>query len=201
MAERSLDALIDALRRLPGVGVKSAQRMAFHLLQHDREGAQRLAQALQAATLAVQHCERCHTFTEARICGTCSDAQRDARQLLVVETPADQAAVERSGSYRGLYFVLMGRLSPLDGIGLADIGVHPLLARASDGLVHEVILATGFSAEGEATAHVLAQALRSLPGADGAPLVVTRLARGVPVGSELEYVDLSTLAHALSDRR
>jgi recombination protein RecR len=201
VAERSLEALIDALRRLPGVGVKSAQRMAFHLLQHDREGAQRLAQALQAATVAVQHCERCHTFTEACICGTCSDAQRDARQLLVVETPADQAAVERSGSYRGLYFVLMGRLSPLDGIGLADIGVHPLLARAADGLVQEVILATGFSAEGEATAHVLAQALRSLAGAEGAPLVVTRLARGVPVGSELEYVDLSTLAHALSDRR
>jgi recombination protein RecR len=201
VAERSLEALIDALRRLPGVGVKSAQRMAYHLLQHDREGAQRLAQALQVATVAVQHCERCHTFTEARICGTCSDPQRDAQQLLVVESPADQAAVERSGSYRGLYFVLMGRLSPLDGIGLDDIGVHPLLARAADGIVREVILATGFSAEGEATAHVLAQALRALPGADGAPMVVTRLARGVPVGSELEYVDLSTLAHALSDRR
>ena len=201
MAERSLEALIDALRLLPGVGVKSAQRMAFHLLQHDREGAQRLALALQSATVAVQHCERCHTFTEARLCATCSDARRDAQQLLVVETPADQAAVERSGSYRGLYFVLMGRLSPLDGIGLTDIGVHPLLARAADGLVREVILATGFSAEGEATAHVLAQALRCLPGSDGQPLVVTRLARGVPVGSELEYVDLSTLAHALSDRR
>jgi recombination protein RecR len=118
-----------------------------------------------------------------------------------VESPADQAAMERSGSYRGLYFVLMGRLSPLDGIGLADIGVHPLLERAADGVVQEVILATGFSAEGEATAHVLAQALRSLPGPGGAPLTVTRLARGVPVGSELEYVDLSTLAHALSDRR
>ena len=201
MAERSLEALIDALRRLPGVGVKSAQRMAFHLLQHDREGAQRLALALQSAATVVQHCTRCHTFTEAPVCATCSDAQRNARQLLVVESPADQAAMERSGSYRGLYFVLMGRLSPLDGIGLADIGVHPLLERASDGVVQEVILATGFSAEGEATAHVLAQALRSLPGADGQPLTVTRLARGVPVGSELEYVDLSTLAHALSDRR
>ncbi|MES2715648.1 MAG: recombination mediator RecR [Pseudomonadota bacterium] len=201
MAERSLEGLIDALRRLPGVGLKSAQRMAYHLLQHDREGAQRLAQALQTATVAVQHCARCHTFTEAEICATCADAQRDSRQLLVVESPADQAAMERSGSYRGLYFVLMGRLSPLDGIGLADIGVHPLLERAADGVVQEVILATGFSAEGEATAHVLAQALRSLPGAGGEPLVVTRLARGVPVGSELEYVDLSTLAHALSDRR
>ncbi|MDH4392654.1 MAG: recombination mediator RecR [Aquabacterium sp.] len=201
MAERSLDGLIDALRRLPGVGQKSAQRMAYHLLQHDRDGAQRLAQALQTATLAVQHCARCHTFTEETLCGTCSDPQRDRRQLLVVESPADQAAMERSGSYRGLYFVLMGRLSPLDGIGLADIGVHPLLERAADGVVQEVILATGFSAEGEATAHVLAQALRSLPGAGGDALVVTRLARGVPVGSELEYVDLSTLAHALSDRR
>ena len=201
MAERSLEALIDALRRLPGVGVKSAQRMAYHLLQHDREGAQRLAQALAGASLAVQHCERCHTFTEARICGTCSDPARDARHLLVGESPADQAARERSGSFRGLYFVLMGRLSPLDGIGVADIGVHPLLARAQDGSVQEVILATGFSAEGEATAHVLAQALRTLTGADGQALTVTRLARGVPVGSELEYVDLSTLAHALSDRR
>lgn len=201
MAEPALDGLIDALRRLPGVGQKSAQRMAYHLLQHDRDGAQRLAQALQAATLAVQHCARCHTFTEETLCATCCDPQRDARQLLVVESPADQAAMERSGSYRGLYFVLMGRLSPLDGIGLADIGVHPLLERAADGVVQEVILATGFSAEGEATAHVLAQALRSLPGPGGVPLTVTRLARGVPVGSELEYVDLSTLAHALSDRR
>ncbi len=198
MAERSLEGLIDALRRLPGVGVKSAQRMAYHLLQHDREGAQRLSQALADAAVSVQHCERCHTFTEARICATCSDPARDAQQLLVVETPADQAAMERSGSYRGLYFVLMGRLSPLDGIGVADIGIHPLLARADDGVVREVILATGFSAEGEATAHVLAQALRA-QGGEG--LVVTRLARGVPVGSELEYVDLSTLAHALSDRR
>lgn len=206
MTGRSLEALIDALRRLPGVGVKSAQRMAYHLLQHDREGAQRLAMALADAAVAVQHCTRCHTFTEAAICETCSDPQRDARQLLVVENPADQAAMERSGSYRGLYFVLMGRLSPLDGVGLADIGVHPLLDRASDGIVQEVILATGFSAEGEATAHMLAQALRAMPGpvaADGSAtaLTVTRLARGVPVGSELEYVDLSTLAHALSDRR
>ena len=201
MAESSLERLIDALRRLPGVGVKSAQRMAYHLLQHDRDGAQRLAQALQAAALSVQHCQRCHTFTEAAICATCEDPARDARQLLVVETPADQAAMERSGGYRGLYFVLMGRLSPLDGVGLADIGVQPLLQRAQDSAVQEVILATGFSAEGEATAHVLAQALRALRTAGDGPLTVTRLARGVPVGSELEYVDLSTLAHALSDRR
>ena len=201
MAESSLERLIDALRRLPGVGVKSAQRMAYHLLQHDRDGAQRLAQALQGAAESVQHCARCHTFTECALCATCQDLARDARQLLVVETPADQAAMERSGSYCGLYFVLMGRLSPLDGVGLADIGVQPLLQRAQDGAVQEVILATGFSAEGEATAHVLAQALRTLRGDAGEALTVTRLARGVPVGSELEYVDLSTLAHALNDRR
>lgn len=195
MSERSLEGLIDALRRLPGVGQKSAQRMAYHLLQHDRDGAQVLAAALRHAVMDVQHCARCHTFTEAVVCSTCSDPARDARQLLVVETPADQAALERSGGYRGLYFVLMGRLSPLDGVGLADIGVHPLLARATDGVVQEVIMATGFTAEGEATAHVLAQALKSQG------LTVTRLARGVPAGSELEYVDLSTLAHALNDRR
>ena len=195
MAEMSLQGLIDALRRLPGVGVKSAQRMAYHLLQHDRDGALLLAGALSAAMHQVQHCRRCHTFTEREVCSTCLDTERDTRQLLVVESPADQAAIERSGSYRGLYFVLMGRLSPLDGVGIADIGVHALLERASDPALTEVILATGFSAEGEATAHVLAQALKSRG------LTVTRLARGVPVGSELEYVDLSTLAHALSDRR
>ena len=195
MAERHLEALIDALRKLPGVGVKSAQRMAFHLLQHDREGAQRLALALQAAVQGVHHCLRCHTFSELEVCSICLDAGRDSRQLLVVETPADLAALERTGSYRGLYFVLMGRLSPLDGIGIDDIGVHPLLERAVDGQVEEVILATNFTAEGEATAHVLSLALK-LRG-----LVVTRLARGVPAGSELEYVDLSTIAHALSDRR
>jgi recombination protein RecR len=195
VSERSLESLIEALRRLPGVGVKSAQRMAFHLLQHDRDGAQRLALALTQAVQGVHHCQRCHTFTERLVCGACEDPERDARQLLVVETPADQAAMERTGSYRGLYFVLMGRLSPLDGVGLDDIGVHPLLERAGDGIVEEVILATGFSAEGEATAHVLSQALK-LRG-----LNVTRLARGVPAGSELEYVDLSTIAHALSDRR
>ena len=195
MAEPSLDALIDALRRLPGVGVKSAQRMAFHLLQHDREGAERIARTLQSAVANVRHCERCHTFTEAAVCSICLDGTRDARQLCVVETPADQAALERSGSYRGLYFVLMGRLSPLDGVGTADIGAHQLIERATDGHTEEVIIATNFTAEGEATAHVLAEALRTRG------LRVTRLARGVPVGSELEYVDLGTIAHALSERR
>jgi recombination protein RecR len=195
VAEGVLDSLVAALRRLPGVGVKSAQRMAFHLLQHDREGALQVAAALQNAVQHVRHCARCHTFTEASVCATCLDPRRDARLLAVVETPADQAAVERSGSFHGLYFVLMGRLSPLDGVGVDDIGATQLLERAVDGVVEEVILATSFTAEGEATAHVLAQALIARG------LKVTRLARGVPVGSELEYVDLSTIAHALSDRR
>lgn len=195
MAEPALDALIDALRCLPGVGQKSAQRMAFHLLQHDREGGQRIAVAMQSALNGVRHCDRCHTFTEAAVCATCRDATRDARLLCVVETPADQAALERTGSYRGLYFVLMGRLSPLDGVGASDIGLQKLLARASDGTVDEVIVATNFTAEGEATAHVIAESLKSRG------VRATRLARGVPIGSELEYVDLGTIAHALSDRR
>ncbi len=195
MAEPALDGLIEALRRLPGVGVKSAQRLAFHLLQHDRDGAKRLALALEDAVAKTRHCARCHTFTEAEVCATCLDPRRDARLLCVVESPADQAALERTGSYLGLYFVLMGRLSPLDGIGAHEIGAAELLERASDGVVQEVILATSFTAEGEVTAHALAQALRSRG------LKVTRLARGVPAGSELEYVDLGTIAHALVDRR
>ena len=195
MAEPALDALIEALRRLPGVGVKSAQRMAFHLLQHDREGARRIAASLEAAIDRVRHCERCHTFSEAAICGICANPTRDARQLCVVETPADQAALERTASYRGLYFVLMGRLSPLDGIGPNELGVRQLLERAADGITEEVIIATNFTAEGEATAHVLSQALKARG------VRTTRLARGVPIGSELEYVDLGTIAHAFVDRR
>jgi recombination protein RecR len=193
--EPSLQALVDALRRLPGVGTKSAQRMAFHLLQHDRSGAQQIAAALQSAMSLVRHCDSCHTFTEAAVCATCLDPSRDARQLCVVETPADQAALERTGSYRGLYFVLMGPLSPLDGVGGHDIGLPELLARAGNGVVEEVIIATNFTAEGEATAHVLAESLKARH------LRSTRLARGVPIGSELEYVDLGTIAHALFDRR
>jgi recombination protein RecR len=195
LSEPSLSALIEALRRLPGVGIKSAQRIACHLLQHDREGALKLANALSGAVASVHHCERCHTFSERALCDVCADPRRDPGKLAVVETPADQAALERTGSYRGYYFVLMGRLSPLDGVGVRDIGVAELLERAADPAVEEVILALGFSAEGEATAHALGQALRARG------KVVTRLARGVPVGSELEYVDLSTIAHALSDRR
>lgn len=195
MAEPALERLIESLRRLPGVGIKSAQRMAFHLLQHDRAGAQQLSAALAGAVQQIGHCQRCHTFTEATVCAICLDPQRDAHQLCVVETPADQAALERSGSYRGLYFVLMGRISPLDGIGVGEIGVEELIERASDGVVSEVILATGFSAEGEATAHAVSELLRARG------LKVTRLARGVPAGSEIEYVDLGTIAHAFVDRR
>ena len=191
----ALDALIQALRRLPGVGIKPAQRMAFHLLQRDRLGAQALARALQEASENVRHCERCHTFTQDQVCATCLDTRRDHTQLCVLETPADQAALERTGAYHGLYFVLMGKLSPLDGIGPHELGLDKLFTRACDGIVREVILATNFTAEGEATAHVIAEGLR----AKG--LNPTRLARGVPVGSELEYVDLGTIAHALVDRR
>ena len=195
MSEPALDALIDALRRLPGVGVKSAQRMAFHLLQHDRDGARRLAGALEHAVSETRHCTRCHTFTQAEVCATCLDESRDARLLCVVETPADQAALERTGSYGGLYFVLMGRLSPLDGVGASEIGSAALLARVGDGVVAEVIMATSFTAEGEVTAHALGAVMQARG------IKVTRLARGVPVGSELEFVDLSTIAHALVDRR
>lgn len=191
----SVDALVDALRRLPGVGAKSASRMAFHLLQHDRPGAEMLSQALHRAASSVRHCARCHTFTEAEICSVCADPQRDASRLCVVETPADQAAMERTGAYLGLYFVLMGRLSPLDGVGPRDIGLQHLFSRATDGTTVEVILATNFTAEGEATAYVIAEGLKARG------LRTTRLARGVPAGSELEYVDLGTIAHALADRR
>jgi recombination protein RecR len=169
--------------------------MAFHLLQHDRAGAQLLAQALQQAATQIRHCNRCHTFTEGEVCATCLDPRRDASKLCVVETPADQAAVERTSAFKGLYFVLMGKLSPLDGIGPNDIGLAKLFDRATDGTVQEVILATNFTAEGEATAHVIGEALKQRG------LKVTRLARGVPAGSELEYVDLGTIAHALVDRR
>lgn len=191
----ALDALIQSLRRLPGVGVKSAQRMAFHMLQHDRSGAQQLAQALMQACDEVRHCERCYTFTQDAVCPTCLDESRNHTQLCVVETPADQLAMERTGAYRGLYCVLMGKISPLDGVGPRDLGLERLLERATDGVVQEVILATNFTAEGEMTAHVIAQALKARG------ITPTRLARGVPIGSELEYVDLGTIAHALVDRR
>lgn len=191
----SLSALIEALRVLPGVGQKSAARMAFHLLQHDQAGALKLSQALLHAVSTSTHCSRCHTFSDASLCSTCADDSRDATKLCVIETPADQAALENSAAYRGYYFVLMGHLSPMAGMGQLQPSVQALLERANDGLVNEVILATNFTAEGEATAYLIGQMLK----AKG--ISVTRLARGIPAGSELEYVDLGTIAYALSDRR
>ncbi len=191
----ALEALIEALRRLPGVGAKSASRMAFHLLQHDREGAMVLAHALTDAVNRIGHCDRCHTFSEHPVCETCEDPSRDCTRLCVVETPADQSALERTQSYRGLYYVLMGHLNPLSGVGPRELELSRLMDRVRDGTVQEVILATNFTAEGEATAHALTVALKKHG------LQVSRLSRGVPIGSELEYVDLGTIAHALADRR
>ncbi|HZQ61101.1 MAG TPA: recombination mediator RecR [Casimicrobiaceae bacterium] len=191
----ALDGLARALRCLPGVGPKAAQRMALHLLQHDRAGALELARALEHATTHVQHCERCNTFTEEALCALCASGKRDQTLLCVVETPADLLMMEQTHAYSGLYFVLMGRLSPLDGIGPREIHLDRLLRRATDGIVREVVLATNFTNEGEATAHYISELL--------APrgLKMTRLARGVPVGGELEYVDSGTLAQALRERR
>ncbi len=190
-----LDQLARALRCLPGVGPKAAQRMALHLLQHDRDGAVRLADALAHAARTVRHCERCNTFTEEALCALCRSAKRDPALLCVVETPADLLMVENTQAYSGLYFVLMGHLSPLDGIGPKEIRLDRLLERASDGVVREVVLATNFTNEGEATAHYGGELLAARG------LKVTRLARGVPVGGELEYVDAGTLAQALRERR
>jgi len=192
---RGLERLIEALRVLPGVGPRSAQRMAYHLLQHDRAGAEQLAQALSGALTAVRRCARCNNFSEDEICALCRSARRDSSLLCVVETPADLATVEQTLSYSGLYFVLMGRLSPLDGVGPRDIGLDRLLERAAAGEVQEVILATNFTNEGEATAHYIAEMLRSRS------IKVSRIARGVPLGGELEYVDVGTISQALLDRR
>lgn len=191
----SLDFLTEALRRLPGIGPKSAQRMAYHLMQHDRDGAALLAHALAQAVEKIHHCERCNTFTENDICETCLDTARDSSLLCVVETPADQLMIEQTLTYKGLYFVLMGRLSPLDGIGPKDIHLEKLITRATDGTVTEVVLATNFTNEGEATAHYISETLKVRG------LKVSRLARGVPVGGELEYVDAGTIARAMLDRR
>ena len=191
----SLDELAKALRCLPGVGPKAAQRMALHLMQHDRNGAVALATALQSAAQSIRHCERCNTFTEDEICSLCRSPKRDPAQLCVVETPADLLMIEHTQAYSGLYFVLMGRLSPLDGIGPKEIRLDRLLKRAADGVVREVILATNFTNEGEATAHYIGELLSARG------FKVSRLARGVPVGGELEYVDAGTLAQALRERR
>lgn len=191
----SLQDLMDALRCLPSVGPKSAQRMTLHLLERDREGALALATALRDAVEKIGHCSLCRNFTELEICELCSDPKRDANMVCVVETPADVLAIEQSGSFRGLYFVLMGHLSPIDGVGPAEIGLEDLQQRVIDEGVGEVILATNPTVEGEATAYYVADMLQSLG------VGVSRIAHGVPLGGELEYVDGSTLAHALSGRR
>jgi recombination protein RecR len=191
----SLESLIEALRCLPGIGPKSAQRMAYYLMQRDRPGAQRLADSLQLALGALRHCQRCNTFTEAEICERCLSSKRDASLLCVVETPVDMNMMEQTHAYSGLYYVLMGRVSPLDGIGPRELELDRLLARASDGVVQEVILATNFTNEGEVTAHYLSEMLKSRG------IRVSRIARGVPVGGELEYVDAGTLAQAVRERR
>lgn len=190
-----LRALIEALRCLPGVGERTSRRMAYHLLQHDLQGAARLGDALRNAVGAVRHCRLCNGFSEAELCATCASDRRDASLLCVVETPADQNMIEASHGYTGLYYVLMGRLAPLEGVGPDQLQFDRLLARACEPAVQEVILATNFTPEGETTAHYLSELLR----ARGRK--VTRLARGVPAGSELEYVDAGTIAWALMERR
>ena len=192
---KGLDLLVEALRVLPGVGPRSAQRMAYHLLQHDREGGERLAHALVAALGSVRRCAKCNNFTEEELCALCCSPRRDASLLCVVETPADLSMVEQTLSYSGMYFVLMGRLSPLDGVGPRDIGLERLLERAGGGEVREVILATNFTNEGEATAHYIAEMLRARG------IRASRIARGVPLGGELEYVDAGTISQALLERR
>jgi recombination protein RecR len=195
MSPSSLDELIDALRCLPGVGPKSAQRMAYHLLQRDQRGAARLARAMGHALEVLRHCGRCNTFSETDICQRCANPQRDASLLCVVEMPADLAMMEQTHAFNGLYYVLMGRLSPLDGIGPRELRLDKLIARATDGSVGEVILATNFTNEGEATAHTIAELLQARG------LKVSRLSRGVPVGGELEHTDTGTIAQALVERR
>jgi recombination protein RecR len=194
-APSSLDELISALRCLPGMGPKSAQRTAFHLLQRDQAGAARLAAALTQALARIRQCEQCNSYAEAAVCELCSSPRRDPALLCVVETPGDLLMMEQAQCYRGLYFVLMGVLSPLDGVGPREIHVDRLLRRATDGSVREVILATNFTVEGEATAHYLGEALRARG------LTVSRIARGLPVGGELEHVDSGTLARAVLERR
>lgn len=195
MLPSTLDELIEALRCLPGVGPKSAQRMAYHLLQRDQRGAGRLASALQKALAVLRHCERCNTFTESQVCQRCASDQRDASLLCVVEMPADLAMIEQTHAYDGLYYVLMGRISPLDGIGPRELKLDRLLARATDGVVREVILATNFTNEGEATAHTISELLNARG------IRASRLSRGVPVGGELEHTDSGTIAQALVERR
>jgi recombination protein RecR len=191
----ALARLIDSLRCLPGVGPKSAQRMAFHLLERDRDGGNTLSHSLAEALAAIGHCRRCRMLTESELCSICSSAQRDTAQLCVVESPADVVAIEQSGGFRGRYFVLMGHLSPLDGIGPAELGLDEFERLLAEGEVREVILATNPTVEGEATAVYLSKLLKPLG------IKVTRIAMGVPVGSDLEFADEVTMWKAMEGRR
>lgn len=190
-----IDQLVDALRCLPGVGPKSAQRMALHLLEREREGGAQLAKTLAQAVLEVKHCRHCRILCEVESCKICTDPGRDATLLCVVESPADVLAIEQTGLYRGRYFVLMGHLSPIDGIGPQEIGIDHLLERISHSSVQEIIMATNPTVEGEATAHYIADQVKSKQ------ITISRIAHGVPLGGELEYVDGGTLAHAFQGRR
>ena len=191
----ALEQLVDSLRCLPGVGPKSAQRMAYHLLQRDRKGAHNLAIALDNALQVVAHCKLCNTFSEQTICPLCAEESRDNTLLCVVEMPTDLMMLENTQAYEGLYFVLMGRLSPLDGVGPKEIHLDKLIKRAQDGVVQEVILATNYTVEGDATAHYISELLRSRG------IKTSRIARGMPMGGEIEYVDSGTLAQAMMERR
>lgn len=194
MSEPLLEQLIEALRVLPGVGPKSAQRMAYHVLERERDGGRQLADALASAVERVGHCTRCRDFSEAELCATCASGARDAQLLCAVESPADRLAIEQATGYRGLYFILQGRLSPLDGIGPRELGLDRLSARLAEGGVQELIIATNPTVEGEATAHYLAQLARQHG------VRPSRLAHGLPLGGELEYVDRGTLSHAFGSR-
>lgn len=187
--------LINALKVLPNVGPKSAQRMAYQLLQHSREDAQELAEALQHALKQVRHCTRCNTFCEDGLCGICADGSRDPRRLMVVQMPADVSGMEAANCHDGLYFVLMGQVNPAQGMDLSHIALDRLVARLQNSEVEEIIIATNFTAEGDATAYVLAELFKNLP------YKVSRLARGIPLGGELEYVDAGTLAQAVYERK
>lgn len=191
----ALEQLIESLRCLPGVGPKSAQRMAYYLLQRDRKGASGLALALDNALQVVDHCKLCNTFSEQPVCPLCESTQRDSTVLCVVEMPTDLMMLESTRAYSGMYFVLMGRLSPLDGVGPKEIHLDKLLKRAQDGMVQEVILATNYTVEGDATAHYISELLRARG------IKVSRIARGMPMGGEIEYVDTGTLAQAMLERR
>ena len=193
---RSIDLLKTALRRLPGVGPKTAQRMAFHLLERDRDGAREIADALRIALDSIVHCERCNNFSETPVCPICSSERRDAAKLCIVENPADLDAIESAAFYSGMYYVLMGHLAPLDGVGPAELGVEKLTGVMRDHDISEVILATNLTVEGESTAHFLNELFASME-----DVSVTRLARGVPVGGELEYMDQGTLEQAFDGRR